>query len=362
MSMMLFVERNMPPAVLAWLRRAFSMKQRIVLRRIADSGWLCALYYTFFSRAFRREQQAVAAGLARYHSMVDPNSTRSLLRRNIHRIEKGLLMRPRRESFALSYIGETVDCYRECHMADNAADWAKDLAWAHDILESYFEVVADGDQVERAHAVFLGVDHLAAEDRGGRVPYSRRGSCPVPFDSFAALAKRRRSVRWFLPTEVPHVLIDKAVEIAAESPTACNRQPFFYRFFDEPESLQKLRPLPLGTAGFSHNIPMLGVVVGDLSAYYGERDRHGIYIDASLSIMSFMYALETLGLSSCSLNWSDIETMERRAGKLLGLKTHERIIMFIAIGYPDPQGLVAYSQKKDLHSLRSFNQPRLAAD
>jgi len=107
---------------------------------------------------------------------------------------------------------------------------------------------------------------------------------------------------------------------------------------------------------------MLCAVIGDLSAYYGERDRHGIYIDSSLSIMSFMYALETLGLSSCPLNWPDIETLERRAENLLELKRHERVIMFIAIGYPDPQGLVAYSQKKDLHSLRSFNQPKLAAD
>jgi len=362
MSLMLFVERNMPPVVLIWLRRAFSTKQRIVLRRIAGSGWLCTLYYGFFSRAFRREQQAVAAGLALYHSTVDPNSTRTQLRRNIHRIEKGLLMRPRRERFALSYIGETVDCYRECRMADCAAEWAKDLAWAHDILESYFEVVADGGLVERAHAVFLSVDHPAEVGRGDRVPYSRRGSCPVSFDSFAALAKRRRSVRWFLQTEVPHVLIDRALEIAAESPTACNRQPFFYRFFDEPESLRILRPLPLGTAGFSHNIPMLCAVIGDLSAYSGERDRHGIYIDGSLSIMSFMYALETLGLSSCPLNWPDIETLERRSENLLDLKRHERVIMFIAIGYPDPQGLVAYSQKKDLHSLRSFNQPKLAAD
>jgi len=32
--------KKMPPAIRAWLRRAFSAKQRIVLRRIAGSGWL----------------------------------------------------------------------------------------------------------------------------------------------------------------------------------------------------------------------------------------------------------------------------------------------------------------------------------
>lgn len=361
MSLMLFLEKKLSPAALARLRRAFSMKQRIVLRGIATSGWFCTIYYTFFSRAFRREQQAVATGLALHHSRDDQNSRRTLLRRNIHRIEKGLLMRPRRDRFALSYIVDTVNCYKDCSKADCAAYWAKDLAWAHDILERYFAVVTGGEQAEQALTIFLGMDH-SPEGTGGRITYSRRGSCPVPFENFADLARRRRSVRWFLQTPVPRVLTDRAVEVAAEAPTACNRQPFFYRFFDEPETLKQLRPLPLGTAGFGHNIPMLCAVIGDLSAYNGERDRHGIYVDASLSIMTLMYALETLGLSSCPLNWSEIESLERRAEKLLSLKMHERIVMFIAIGYPDPQGLVAFSQKKALHSLRSYNQPTLVTD
>ncbi len=361
MSLLLFLEKKMPPAIFAGTRRLFSLKQRLLLEKISVSSWLCNLYYAFFSSAFRREQQAVAAGLALHHSPADLNSNRTLLRRNIHRIEKGLLMQPRRDRFALAYIVDTVTTFRECTQAGQAEDWAKDLAWAHDILERYFEVVQGGDQVERAREIFLYVDQ-AGEEKGGRIPYSRRGSCQVSFEDFANLARRRRSVRWFLQRPVSHALIDKAVEVAAESPTACNRQPFFYRFFDEPEALKCLRPLPLGTAGFGHNIPVLCVVIGDLSAYYGERDRHGIYVDASLSIMSFMYALETLGLSSCSLNWSDIESLENRAERLLGLKKHERIIMFIALGYPDPQGLVAFSQKKDLHSLRSYNQPTVAPE
>lgn len=356
MSLLFSLEKKMPPAVFAWMRSAFSLKQRLVLKPISGSRLLCSLYYAFFSPAFRREQQAVAAGLALHHSPADQNSKRTLLRRNIHRIEKGLLMQPRRESFALSYIVDTVNCYKECSKVDCAAEWAKDLAWAHDILVHYFEVVQGGDQVERAREIFLHVDQ-PAEEKGGRIPYSRRGSSRVSYDDFAHLARRRRSVRWFLQTPVPHGLIDKAVEVAGEAPTACNRQPFFYRFFDDPEALKCLRPLPRGTAGFEHNIPMLCAVIGDLSAYYGERDRHGIYVDASLSIMSFMYALETLGLSSCALNWSDIESQEKEAEEMLGLKKHERIIMFMALGFPDPQGLVAFSQKKDLRSLRSFNQP-----
>ena len=81
-----------------------------------------------------------------------------------------------------------------------------------------------------------------------------------------------------------------------------------------------------------------------------------IYIDASLSAMAFMYALETMGLSSCPINWPDIEEREKKAEKLLNLRQEERIIMAISLGYPDPEGLVAYSAKKDLDQIRSYNE------
>jgi hypothetical protein len=55
------------------------------------------------------------------------------------------------------------------------------------------------------------------------------------------------------------------------------------------------------------------------------------------------------------INWPDFEPLERKMAKTLGLEPHERVIMLMAVGYADPTGMVAYSQKKDLDVLRSFN-------
>ena len=93
------------------------------------------------------------------------------------------------------------------------------------------------------------------------------------------------------------------------------------------------------------------VVVGDLSAYPYERDRHLIYVDASLASMQLMLALETLGLSSCPINWPDIEVMERGMAEVLDLSFHERPIMLISVGYPDPRGNIPFSQKKSSDSM-----------
>jgi nitroreductase len=78
-------------------------------------------------------------------------------------------------------------------------------------------------------------------------------------------------------------------------------------------------------------------------------------VDASLAVMPFMMALETLGLSSSPINWPDFEPLERKMQKTLHLEDDERVIMLIAVGYADPEGLVAFSQKKELDVFRSYN-------
>lgn len=154
---------------------------------------------------------------------------------------------------------------------------------------------------------------------------------------------------------VPRELIDKAIHAAIQAPSACNRQPFEFRIFDDKEMVQQVVNIPMGTRGYGHNIPVVIVVTGNLDAYFSERDRHVIYIDASLASMSLMLALETLGLSSCPINWPDIEQRERQMEKLLALKKYQRPVMCIGVGYADPEGMVAFSAKRPIEMVRSYN-------
>ncbi len=95
-------------------------------------------------------------------------------------------------------------------------------------------------------------------------------------------------------------------------------------------------------------------MVGDLGAYPEARDRHVIYIDGSLAAMQLMLAFESLGLSTCPINWPDIETAERRLAQKLGLAYHERTVMLLAVGYADPTGGIPYSDKKTDEELIVF--------
>jgi nitroreductase len=266
-------------------------------------------------------------------------------------------MKPRRGVFALDYIRETVDAYINSlnHQDDISS---QELKWAHDVLEKYFEVTDSHPKINNLREKYVSIESKIETDNNKQfIPYKRilGTQKKATFDSFSELAKLRRSVRWFRQKKVPRELVDKAIEVASLSPSACNRQPFEYIIIDEKKLLEKVVQLPMGTGGYSGNIPMMLISIGNLDAYFSERDRHLIYIDASLANMSLMYALETLGLSSCPINWPDVESREKKMAELLNLKVHQRPIMCMAVGYPDPNGMVAYSQKKDLNLIRSYN-------
>ncbi len=329
----------------------------IVFRLLSKSGFASSLYYTFFSGAFRREHHGVMYGRLKYMEELNHSQQTSyLLRRNIHMLEKGLLMRPRRDIFALDYIETTVACYEHFLLQESESGLdPKEIQWAQDVLTEYFSISANHPIIDKAKARFTNLSPQMSVPQC--IPYKRDPNRrpKISYNDFLALAQWRKSVRWYLPQPVPRELIDKALCVAAQSPSACNRQPFEFRIFDDPAVVQDVATIPMGTRGFSQNFPMIIVVVGKLRSYFNERDRHLIYVDSALAAMSFMLALETLGLSSCPINWPDIKKLESKMSLKLNLKPDERPIMLISVGYPDPEGMVAYSQKKSLDVIRSYN-------
>lgn len=329
-----------------------------MLRLLAKSEFLSSLYYTFFSTAFRREHRGIIYGRLKYiEELTNLQRTSYLLRRNIHMLEKGLLMRPRREIFALEYIEATVNCYEQSLLAGEAGLDAKEMQWTFDVLTQYFSIVGSHPLIDKVKGKFNDLPKWAGAYQAC-VPYKRDFSQQpaIAYEDFLALNQWRRSVRWYEQKHVPRELIDKAIAVAALSPSACNRQPFEFRIFDEPDIVQEVASIPMGTQGFSQNFPVIIVVVGRLRSYFSERDRHLIYVDGSLASMSFMLALETLGLSSCPINWPDVKPLEKKMAAKLNLTPDERPIMLISVGYPDHEGMVAYSQKKSLDVIRFYNR------
>lgn len=337
-----------------------TLRQRYRLFRAQLSARLARLHYLLVSRAFDREMRAVAEGRIQYfREIATQGGNQALLRRNVHRLEKGLIMRPFRVPFARDYILETAQAFAS--LASTQSPGASDdVRWAADVLRTYFSAMGTQEgPIGEARLIFeRGLNDARAELQActGQVPYPR-GEAPVPlgYEPFLALCQRRRSVRWYHETPVPRASIDRALEAALQSPSACNRQSFLFRFFDDPAMVRTLARIPAGTKGYGDQLPALAVVIGRLRAYPEARDRHVIYIDGALASMSFMLALETLGLSSCAVNWPDVAANDAEIQQLLGLANDERVIMLIGFGYADSRGLIPFSAKKPLSVMRQWN-------
>lgn len=310
--------------------------------------------------ALGREGRYVRRGIKAYERSVASGSDLYLLRRNVHRLEKGLTMRPVRAQFATDYIAPTARAFKFAVDSGLCSDTDAEFRWMYSVLASYFAATATSDHpaIVQSRKMFGQAIALVSEND---LPEFESGphlaSPPAPtvkIDDLEALAVGRRSVRWFTSEPVSRDVVDRAIKIAAESPTACNRQPYRFEIFDDPVSTAKVAAIPMGTGGYDHQITGLIVVIGNLAAFFDRRDRHLIYIDGCLAAMGLVYGLEAQGVSSCCINWPDVADREAAMRNLLGLKSHERVVMLIAYGYADPDALVPFSAKRLVADIRSF--------
>jgi nitroreductase len=326
--------------------------------RLARSPFLSAMYL-HATGVYRFEQQAVLHGMAKYWQDIHDGDPVYRLRRNTHRIEKGLSSADRRAIFAESYIAETVDDVIAVagRLPPPALKTNETIQWARDVLSQFFDEVMPTPVTEvarqRFYAALPGRDASVAAHAPHVYAFDPPG---VDIDAFARLARQRMSVRNFSRKPVDRELIDRAVEVAIESPSACNRVPYEFRFYDDPALRKHLVGLAPGMDGWGDSAPVVCVLIGRYRAYFHPRDRHAIYIDGALAAMSFQLALVTLGLASCSVNWPQLQRLDREVKDFLELADDEKVVMLMAVGHPHPDAVVPYSGKRPMSDVRSFNR------
>jgi nitroreductase len=318
--------------------RVFSWLFMMVEERFLTS------YFDFAKAAYRYEKTASNGEFNLY-----------ILRRNIHRIEKGLTMRPMRQEFALRFIEPTARGF--CNMAaEEGFDGASEYNWAAGVLNAYFEETSSSDNrylaAKKCFTLFLGGYSSVMKEEiplGYECVDSEKYS-----EVLTELCRHRKSVRWFKSRPVEEVSIIKALECATLAPSSCNRQPYRYDVIFNEELAVKVANISAGTAGWSQNVNCIAVLVGDMSAFSNVANRHSIYVDGTLSVMPFVLSLEAQGLSTCIINWADISFRELEVRKTLGLKAYEKVILSIAIGYAEEDIKVPFSKRKSVSEISRF--------
>lgn len=347
------MKRLIPISAKEGLKEQKKSLSNIIMKVFSKTKKTSALYYLLFNSNFNKEMQSVLKGNVKFNEFEKkPQESSPQLRRNIHRIEKGLSMPERRSIFGEAFIIETVNLYISATKSENFS--SDELNWAFDVLETYFSHVGNSKVIDFAREIYEK-SKINIDSDLTRVPYRREKTTKskISYDELFGLARQRSSVRWYEDKAVPEELINKAIALATTAPSACNRQPFEFLVINEKENARKVVSCPAGTAGFSQQVPCTIVVVGNLSCYPTPADRHVIYIDAALASMQLMLALETLGLSSCPINWPENMMREKLLEQHIQLPSYKRVIMMISVGYPDEESFIPYSSKKNTNELRT---------
>ena len=85
-------------------------------------------FIIFFNPIFNSEIQALKESKKEFNrNLIEYGKTSSMLRRNIHRLEKGLIMKDKKSFFAEGYINKTLSILEDVSELKN---YSKKLKWA----------------------------------------------------------------------------------------------------------------------------------------------------------------------------------------------------------------------------------------
>lgn len=163
----------------------------------------------------------------------------------------------------------------------------------------------------------------------------------------------RYTIRDYSDQSVDFNDVRRAIGLAMKSPSACSRQAWHVYYADSRNEIDKILNFQSGNKGFGHEVPFLLLITADLRAFDNASERYQHWIDGGMFSMSVIYALHSIGMGSCCLNWSKGPLDDMAMRKVVGIKDEESLVMMLAVGYPNEMIKVCQSPRDDVNSIFS---------
>jgi nitroreductase len=276
-----------------------------------------------------------------------------------HSVEKGLALPNPRLGFGRGKIRDLISSlhlYFDRYGAD-----AQSIA-ALSSLEVYVDFHQPTNN-EWIKEVVHGINDLREKvNIYGKVPEGRGGTRTVTRkqiwndgrkdlrDFFAS----RYSVRQFASNSVSMQVIREAIRMAQKTPSVCNRQAGRVYVFDNNETGKEILACQNGNRGFGQQADKVLIITIELGAFLSVGERNQCWIDGGLYAMSLIYALHSLGLGTCCLNWSVEKDQDEKLRRVADIRTSENIVMLLAVGHLPERFEVAHSQREDVCDVAYF--------
>ncbi|MEQ9623749.1 nitroreductase family protein [Coleofasciculus chthonoplastes] len=282
---------------------------------------------------------------------------RALITMDYHRIEKGLALKAPRVGFGSGVVQRLLAYlhkYQENYGFDETAQTALN------VLFTYYNFnLEQGLKNEQLYQALITLkdtitDPESTTRKGGVIKVSKQSIHRAAKLDLQNFFVHRYSIRQFAPEEVDMSLIEKAVLMAQKTPSVCNRQSSKVYVYNSDQDKQKALSYQNGNRGFGDQVNKLLIVTSDLEHFVSIGERNQCWIDGGMFAMSLVYALHSLGLGTCCLNWSVEHQRDKQLREAMEIRNSESIIMMIAVGHLPEQLTVAQSSRKNIREVMIF--------
>lgn len=266
---------------------------------------------------------------------------------DFHKLEKGLSLSSPRPGFGKTVAERLIrnlSVYRESYTDDMSVQNAISVLEAYMAFNVTYSVIYE-EIFEDIRKLLPFRGHDA---KGGYAVQSRTEWLKNAKHDLMPFFSSRRSVRDFSEQIVSIDDIKTAVEMAMYTPTVCNRQAAKVHAYTNPKEIQSVISCQMGNAGFGKDVRALLMVTVDRQTFFSACERNQCWIDGGLFSMSLIYALHSLGLGTCCLNWSVNKQRDQLLRHKVNLKESDAVIMMIAVGHLKETFKVAQSARKNL--------------
>lgn len=279
----------------------------------------------------------------------------TLLREN-HTIEKGLSLKNPRKGFGqqkvlklLKRLNKYFDVYGKTDKEFLIYPLGTIKHYIHYTKSTGVEIPI----IEREYKILMEKSGFVdVKEQGGIIQVSKDEILKKCNSSFESLLNSRHSIRYFSKETVTKDIIEKALNLAQRTPSACNRQGWHTHVFQGEESVRLIK-WQGGSHGFEDEIRTSILVTANLKAflYY---EIHQAYVDGGLYAMNLVNALHSLGLGtiplSCGFTHSKLKGL-----KQFNISENEVPIVIIGVGYLLDKFNVAISKRKDIKFTNTYH-------
>lgn len=173
--------------------------------------------------------------------------------------------------------------------------------------------------------------------------------------AFPEFSNSRSSVRNYSNEEIPLKCIIEALDIAKNTPSACNRQCWRTHVFSNKLQINEILKVQGGNRGFGHLANKLIVITSEIGVFTNVSERNEAFIDGGMYAMNLLYSIHYQRIAACILNCSNTIEKDKELRTLCQIRDSEVFIAMIACGMAPETFKIASSKRYEIeHTQTTF--------